>query len=107
MRATRFKHALVQDTAYESLLKSRRQILHQRIARRLDATISRAVAEAEPELLAHHFSRAGLADQACLYYERAGDRAVARSAYAEATAHFDAALAQAQPTAGDGGSQPA
>jgi tetratricopeptide (TPR) repeat protein len=55
-----------------------------------------ALAEAEPEILAHHFSRAGLAEQACLYYERAGDHAASRSAYAEALAHFDAALAEAQ-----------
>ena len=89
-----FKHALVQDTAYESLLKSRRQMLHQRIAPTLEARFP-AQAEAEPEILAHHFSLAGLAGQSCLYYERAGDRAVARSAYAEAFAHFDAALAQA------------
>ncbi len=88
-----FKHALVQDTAYESLLKSRRQLLHQRIAHTLEE-LFRALAEAEPEVMAHHFSRAGLADQACLYYERAGDRAAARSAYAEAVAHFDAALAE-------------
>ena len=89
-----FKHALVQDTAYESLLKSRRQVLHQRIALTLEKRFP-ALAEAEPEVLAHHFSRAGFADQACLYYERAGDRAVGRSAYAEAVAHFEAALAEA------------
>ena len=90
-----FKHALVQDTAYESLLKSRRQLLHQRIALTLEARFP-ALAEAEPEVLAHHFSHAGLADQACPYYECAGDRAVARSAYAEAVAHFDAALSEAR-----------
>jgi class 3 adenylate cyclase/tetratricopeptide (TPR) repeat protein len=90
-----FKHALVQDTAYESLLKSRRQVLHQRIARTLEERFP-VLAEAEPEILAHHFSRAGLADQACLYYDRAGDRTVARSAYAEAVAHFDAALTKAR-----------
>jgi tetratricopeptide (TPR) repeat protein len=89
-----FKHALVQDTAYESLLKSRRQVLHQRIALTLEERFP-ALAEAEPEILARHFSRAGLADQACQYYEWAGDRAVARSAYAEAVAHFDAALKEA------------
>jgi class 3 adenylate cyclase/tetratricopeptide (TPR) repeat protein len=89
-----FKHALVQDTAYESLLKSRRQVLHQRIALTIEKRFA-ALAEAEPEVLAHHFSRAGLAEQACLCYERAGDRAVARSAYAEAVAHFDAALKEA------------
>jgi class 3 adenylate cyclase/tetratricopeptide (TPR) repeat protein len=90
-----FKHALVQDTAYESLLKSRRQVLHQRIALTLQERFP-GVAEAEPETLAHHFSRAGFAEQACLYYERAGDRAAARSAYAEAVAHLDAALKQAR-----------
>jgi class 3 adenylate cyclase/tetratricopeptide (TPR) repeat protein len=90
-----FKHALVQDAAYESLLRSRRQVLHQRIALTLEGRFP-ALVEAEPELLAHHFSRAGLAEQACLYYERAGDRAAARSAYAEAVAHFEAGLKQAQ-----------
>ena len=89
-----FRHALVQDTAYESLLKSRRQILHQRIALTLETRFP-AQAEAGPEILARHFGVAGLVGQSCLYYERAGDRAVARSAYAEAFAHFDAALAQA------------
>jgi len=90
-----FRHALVQDTAYESLLKSRRQVLHKRIALTLEERFP-ALTEAEPEILAHHFSRAGLADQACLYFERAGDRAVARFAYAEAVAHFDAALKEAR-----------
>jgi class 3 adenylate cyclase/tetratricopeptide (TPR) repeat protein len=97
-----FKHALVQDTAYESLLKSRRQVLHRRIALALEERFP-AQAEAEPEILAYHFSRAGLADRACLHYERAGDRAAARFAYAEAVAHFDAALAEARqlPTGED------
>jgi tetratricopeptide (TPR) repeat protein len=88
-----FKHALVQDTAYESLLKSRRQSLHRRIANILETQFP-SLAETEPEILAHHFSRADLADPARLYYERAGDRAVARSANAEAVAHFESALAQ-------------
>jgi predicted ATPase len=90
-----FKHALVQDTAYESLLKSRRQKLHQRFALTLEKRFPAQV-DAEPEVLANHFKRAGLAEQACVYYERAGDRAVARSASAEAVAHFDAALTQAR-----------
>jgi len=90
-----FKHALVQETAYESLLKSRRQVLHQRIALTLEERFP-AVAEAEPEVLAQHFSRAGLPEQASLYHEHAGDRAAARSAYAEAVAQFDAAFKQAQ-----------
>jgi predicted ATPase len=90
-----FKHALVQDTAYESLLKSRRQNLHQRFALTLEKRFP-AQAEAEPEVLANHFKRAGLTEQACSYYERAGDRAVARCASSEAVAHFDAALTQAR-----------
>ena len=69
-------------------------MLHQRIAVTLEERFP-ASAEAEPEVLAHHLSRAGLAERACHYYQRAGDRAVARSAYAEAVAHFDAALKEA------------
>jgi class 3 adenylate cyclase/predicted ATPase len=88
-----FKHALVQDTAYESLLKSRRQVLHRRIALTFETHFP-AVAETQPEILAQHFSRAGLADRASFYYERAGDRAVARAAHAEAVAHLAAALAE-------------
>ena len=90
-----FKHALVQDAAYETLLKSRRQILHRQIAHTLEQRFP-AVAEAEPEIVAHHFTQAGLEEPACLCYERAGDRAVARWAYAEAFAHFDAALKEAR-----------
>ena len=90
-----FKHALVQDTAYESLLKSRRQTLHQRFALILEERFP-ALVEAEPEVLAYHFKRAALAEQACSYFERAGDRAVARCAASEAVAHFDAALTQAR-----------
>jgi len=89
-----FKHALTRDVAYDSLLRARRRDLHERIARILEERFA-ALAETEPEILAHHFSRADLPEPACLYCERAGDRAVARSAYAEAVAHFDAALAEA------------
>ena len=89
-----FKHALTRDVAYDSLLRARRRDLHERIARILEERFP-ALAEAEPEILAHHFSRAELPGPASLYSERAGDRAVARSAYAEAVAHFDAALAEA------------
>jgi len=88
-----FKHALTRDVAYDSLLRARRQELHERIARTLERDFP-ALAEAEPEILAYHFSRADLPGPACLYSERAGDRAVARSAYAEAFAHFEAALAE-------------
>ena len=89
-----FKHALTRDVAYDSLLRTRRQQLHERIARTLEQRFPE-LAEAEPEILAHHFSRADLPGPASLYSERAGDRAVARSAYAEAVAHFNAALAEA------------
>ena len=89
-----FKHALVQDAAYESLLKSRRQILHGRIAATLQNQFP-ALADAEPEILAHHFSRAGLSGSACLCCMRAGERALARSFYAEAVAHFETAIAEA------------
>ena len=89
-----FKHALTRDVAYDSLLRARRQQLHERIARTLEKQFQ-TLAEAEPEILAYHFSQAGLAGPACLYSERAGDRAVARSAYAEAVANFAAALAEA------------
>jgi class 3 adenylate cyclase/predicted ATPase len=88
-----FKHALVQDAAYGMLLREPRRALHGRIAELLEDQFA-DVAEAEPEILAHHFSRADLAAPASCYLERAGDRAVARSAYAEAVAHFSAALAQ-------------
>jgi len=88
-----FKHALMRDVAYDNLLRGRRQQIHERVARALEERFP-AVAEGEPELLAQHFAQAGLADLACTYYERAGDRAVARSNFAEAVAHFNAALTQ-------------
>jgi len=77
-----FKHALVQDTAYQSLLKSRRQELHGRIAETLEERFPERAA-AEPEVLAHHFEEAGLAAKAIAYYERAGRRARERSADVE------------------------
>ncbi|MGA7489123.1 MAG: hypothetical protein WBW74_19545 [Xanthobacteraceae bacterium] len=88
-----FKHALVQDAAYGMLLREPRRALHARIAEALESQFA-DVAQAEPEILAHHFSRADLAGPASRHLEGAGDRAVARSAYAEAVAHFGAALAQ-------------
>jgi class 3 adenylate cyclase/predicted ATPase len=78
-----FKHALVRDAAYDSLLKSRRQQLHQKIAQVLETRFPET-AEAEPELLAHHCSEAGLADKAVAYWLAAGQHSVARSAMAEA-----------------------
>ncbi len=89
-----FKHALMRDVAYDNLLRGRRQQIHERVARALEEHFP-AVAESEPELLAQHFGQAGLADLACNYRERAGDRAAARSNFAEAVAHFSAGLTEA------------
>jgi len=86
-----FKHALMRDVAYDNLLRGKRQQIHERVARVLEHDFP-AIAESEPELLAQHFSQAGLAEPACTYYERAGDRAAARSNFAEAIAHFKADL---------------
>jgi predicted ATPase/class 3 adenylate cyclase len=86
-----FKHALVQDTAYESLLKSRRQILHQRIAEALRDKFPDVV-EAEPELIAEHYTRAGLTDPAVVHWGKAGDLALRRSAFKEAIAHLGKAI---------------
>ena len=74
---------MVQDAAYESLLKSRRQQLHARIAQVLEQAGPPTI-EVRPELLAHHFTQAGLAEKAIEYWRRAGQQAVARSATAEA-----------------------
>ena len=89
-----FKHALVRDVAYGSLLRDQRQHLHGRIADVLAEHFPTRV-QAEPEVLANHYREAGIADAAITYFERAGDRAAARSAYIEATAHFRAAIEQA------------
>jgi class 3 adenylate cyclase len=86
-----FKHALIQDAAYESLLKSTRQHYHQRIAQVLEAQFL-ATAEAQPELLAHHCTEAGLIAQAVSYWHKAGKRAVERSANVEAIRHLDTGL---------------
>ncbi len=90
-----FKHALVRDVAYESLLLLRRREWHQRVARALEQNFGEIAAQ-EPELLAHHFGEAGLLSSACDYRVRAGDQAVGRSAYTEAIAHFSAGLGHAE-----------
>jgi len=83
-----FKHALVQDTAYETLLRSRRQILHRQIADALRGEF----AAAEPELVAHHLTQAGLDEPAIEWWGKAGDQALRRSAFKEAAAHFGKAI---------------
>jgi predicted ATPase len=86
-----FKHALIQDAAYESLLKSTRQQYHQRIAQVLEAQFPE-MAEAQPELLAHHYTEAGLTEQAVHYWHKAGQSAIQRSAHVEAIAHLRTGL---------------
>ena len=87
-----FKHALVQDTAYASLLRSTRQGYHERIAKVLAQDFPET-GETQPELLAHHYTEAGLGDSAVSYWLRAGDMANRRSAYSEAIAHVTQGLA--------------
>jgi tetratricopeptide (TPR) repeat protein len=89
----RFKHALIQDTAYDSLLKSRRQALHRRTAEALRE------ANAEPEAIAHHFTQARLDDLAIEWWGKAGDQALRRSAFQEAIAHLGKAIAMADKEA--------
>jgi predicted ATPase len=86
-----FKHALLQEEAYQSLLKSKRQQYHQRIAQVLEARFPEIV-EARPELAAHHYTEAGLVEQAIPYWQRAGQCAVERSANAEAISHLTKGL---------------
>ena len=86
-----FKHALVQDAAYSTLLRSRRQQLHARIATALESSFPEIVA-AEPAILAHHCAEAGLGQKAVTYRLKAGQQAVARSAMAEAVAQLENGL---------------
>jgi len=88
----RFKHALIQDAAYQALLKSRRQQVHQRIAQVLEERFPE-ICITQPELLAHHYTQAGFSSQAVRYWQRAGQRAVQHSAYAEVISHLTTALA--------------
>jgi class 3 adenylate cyclase/predicted ATPase len=87
-----FKHALIQDAAYESLLKSTRQQYHQRIAQVLETQFPETT-ETQPELVAHHFTEASLMEQAVHYWHHAGQRASERSAHVEAIAHLRQGLA--------------
>ena len=86
-----FKHALVQDAAYGTLLKSKRPQLHARIAQALEERFP-GTAETQPELLAHHCAEAGLVEKAIRYWLSAGQLALARSGTSEAIAHLRAGL---------------
>jgi DNA-binding winged helix-turn-helix (wHTH) protein/predicted ATPase len=87
-----FKHALIQAAAYQSQVRRTRQQVHRCIAQILEAQFP-DTAETQPELLAHHYTEAGLAESAVHYWHRAGQMASERSAYQEAMAHFKAGLA--------------
>ena len=88
-----FKHALVQDAAYASLLKSRRQQLHADIAQVI-TSLRPELVNTQPELLAHHYTQADLAESAVEHWQAAARRAIGRSAYSEAVDHLDQALEQ-------------
>jgi class 3 adenylate cyclase/ABC-type transport system involved in cytochrome c biogenesis ATPase subunit len=94
-----FKHALVRDAAYESLLKSRRQQLHGQIARTLEERFTDIVAS-QPEIVAYHFTEAGLIEPAVDYWLKAGQHAARRSADAEALDHLRRGL-KLLPSIGD------
>jgi predicted ATPase len=89
----RFKHALIQDAAYENLLKSRRQALHRRTAEVLRDQLADTAA-AEPALLAHHFTHAGMTEAAIEWWRTAGQRSLARSAVLEGAEQLKRALTQ-------------
>jgi class 3 adenylate cyclase len=97
-----FKHALVRDAAYGTLLKSKRQHLHARIVQVLEERFPEAV-QMQPELLAYHCTEAGLAEMAIDYWHKAGQRAIGRSAMAEAVAQLRMGLEllQGLPSAPD------
>jgi class 3 adenylate cyclase/tetratricopeptide (TPR) repeat protein len=86
-----FKHALIQDTAYQSLLKSTRQHLHHQIAHMLEERFAETT-EAQPELLAYHYTEAGLVRQAIPYWQKAGQKATQHSAHVEAISHLTQGL---------------
>jgi class 3 adenylate cyclase/predicted ATPase len=86
-----FRHALIRDAAYESLLRSKRRQYHRKIAEVLQARFAETV-EVEPELLASHFTEAGLIEEAIPCWQRAGQRALERSANQEAIRHLTKGL---------------
>ncbi|WP_394831326.1 protein kinase [Pendulispora rubella] len=89
----RFKHALVQEAAYQSLVKQERQELHRRAAEVLVSQFP-PIAEQNPEIVARHFAEAKRPEEACTYFERAAKQAMQRSASADALTHYARAMAQ-------------
>ncbi len=90
-----FKHALVQDAAYDSLLKARRTQIHARIAETLEAQFPDVIS-AQPELVAHHYTDAGLAQKAIPYWHKAGQLALQRVAIRGAITHLDRGMSLLQ-----------
>jgi class 3 adenylate cyclase/predicted ATPase len=88
-----FKHALVQDVAHSSLLRSTRQQLHAQIAEALEAN-SPEMMDTQPELFAQHYAEAGLVEKSVAYWRKAGQNSAARSAMAEAAAQFQRGIDQ-------------
>src|SRR5262249_45635197 len=88
-----FKHALVQDAAYGTLLRKSRRVLHTRIAEVLESQFAE-ITESQPELLAHHWTEAGLIEKAAHLWGKAGQWSLDRSALVEAAAQFTRALEQ-------------
>ena len=86
-----FKHALIQDAAYNSLLISRRQQYHQQVGQALEERFPESV-ESQPELVAHHYTEAGLNQQAVTFWQQAGEIAMRRSANVEAVNHLTKGL---------------
>ena len=86
-----FKHALIRDAAFQSILNARKRELHQRIAEVLESRFPE-VAKTEPELLAHHYTEANMVDRALAYWRRAAERAATRLAFVEALGHVDRAM---------------
>ena len=86
-----FRHALIQDAAYQSLLKSTRQQYHKHIAQTLVERFPE-IKETQPELLARHYTEAGLVAQAIPYWLQAGQQASRRSAHVEAVSHLTRGL---------------
>jgi class 3 adenylate cyclase/ABC-type lipoprotein export system ATPase subunit len=93
-----FNHSLVQEAAYESLSRSRRQTLHSEIARQLE-TRSTATGESEPTVIAYHYSRAGDGEKSFGFWLLAADRSGQRLAFAESVANLSSALAEAERVA--------
>ena len=87
-----FKHALIQDSAYHSMLTKRRQEIHRRIASALEETLPETI-ETQPELLAQHFTEGGEVEKGIEYWQKAGQHAQGRSSHAEAIHHLERGLA--------------